>query len=374
MSGLEIKRAKRSGTKARIGIVAPSGAGKTFTALRLARGLVGPQGRILVLDTEHGSASKYADDPDIAGAFDVVEPVEYSPQVYIDVLELAAREKYDAVILDSLTHAWSGKGGALEMVDAAAARSKGNSYAAWRNVTPVHNRMIDAIISAPLHVIATMRSKTEYIVDTDKNGRSVPRKVGMAPIQRDGMEYEFDIVGDMDHDHNFVVTKTRCKALDERLFNKPDGEVSAIIKAWLDGAEPARPQTVTKPQPAAHEPKPVEPPEPDNAEPAGETVADSKAQMRRLCERMGAPLGCVVDYIHHHTGKRKLDDLDEETRMAILTDWAAKAELVREHEGVVDILQEALATFGGDYKNIHCATAVTWRKWLGQLEEATTNG
>ena len=121
---------------------------------------------------------------------------------------------YVILIIDSLTHAWSGKNVALELVDKATARLKsGNSFAAWREVTPLHNQMVDAIMASKLHVIATLRSKTEYVMEEDSRGRKVPRKICMEPIKRDGLEYEFDVVGDMDWENRLIVTKTRCPEL-----------------------------------------------------------------------------------------------------------------------------------------------------------------
>ena len=174
------KPAVKHEAKARIALVGPSGSGKTFTALRIATGL---GGRIAVIDTEHGSASKYAD----LFTFDVANLETFSPKAYCDAIASAVAAGYDVLVIDSLSHEWMGPGGALEMVDAASARSKGNSYVAWRDVTPQHNRLIDTIIRADCHIIATMRSKTEYVLESH-GGKTAPRKVGMAPVQRDGMD------------------------------------------------------------------------------------------------------------------------------------------------------------------------------------------
>lgn len=214
--------------------------------------MAGPGGRILVIDTEHGSASLYADMQECAGEFDVVELETFSPQTYADALEFAAREGYDVVLVDSLSHAWVGKDGALDQVDAAARRNRDNKFAGWRDVTPMHNRMIDAIITAPFHVVATMRSKMEYIQEKDpQTGKTVIRKVGMQPVQRDGMEYEFTVVGDLDETHNLVISKSRCSALADKVFHRPNGEVSKTLLTWLDGAD-AEPTTPQQPAPAPH--------------------------------------------------------------------------------------------------------------------------
>lgn len=225
------KKASKTKAKLRLALMGTSGTGKTYTALSIAQ----PLGRVAVIDTEHGSASKYAD----RFTFDVLELSNYHPQQYIDAIKAAAAAGYDVVIIDSLTHAWSGTGGALELVDQETKRSKSNnSYMAWGAVTPLHNRLIEAIVGAPMHVIATLRSKTEYVLEKGDNGKSVPRKVGMAPVQRDGMEYEFDVVGEMDTQNSLTITKSRVPDLTNQVFDKPGVALGETLLAWLnDGAE-----------------------------------------------------------------------------------------------------------------------------------------
>ena len=228
---IQFKRAVKSQAKARIGLIGPSGSGKTYTALLLAQTM---GQRIAVIDTEHGSASKYADE----FTFDTLELTDFHPQNYIDGIKAAGQAGYDVIIIDSLSHAWAGSGGALELADKGALKYSGNRFAAWRDVTPLHNQLIEAMLSSPAHVIATMRSKMEYIQTQDSKGKTIIRKVGMAPIQRDGMEYEFDIVGDLDIDHNLIISKTRCRALDGVVINKPGKELAETVKAWLSDGEP----------------------------------------------------------------------------------------------------------------------------------------
>lgn len=228
---IQFKRATKKESKLRLGIVGPSGSGKTYTALRVATAL---GQRVVVMDSEHGSASKYADEFE----FDAFEPDSFSPTVYIDFLRQAEADGYEVAVIDSLSHAWMGKDGALEMVDGAARRNAGNSFAGWRDVTPLHNQMIEAILAARIHVIATMRSKTEYVLEENEKGKKVPRKIGMQPVQRDGMEYEFDVVGDIDHDHNFVVTKTRCRALSGAVISHPGKDLADTLQKWLSSGEP----------------------------------------------------------------------------------------------------------------------------------------
>lgn len=244
-------KATRKKSRARVALVGPSGSGKTYTALILARGLVGAEGTIAVIDTERASASKYAGE---VAEFDALDLDHHSPKEYVDAIKDAAREGYDCLVIDSLSHAWSGRGGALEQVDQAAKRTQGNSYVAWRDVTPQHNALVDAILTYPGHVIVTMRAKTEYVLEEGKNGKKTPRKVGMAPIQRDGMEYEFDVVADMDLDHNMIISKSRCSALADEVFARPTAAVADTLRAWLsDGADAPAPAPVQQAAPATAE-------------------------------------------------------------------------------------------------------------------------
>lgn len=225
------KKAVKAESKLRLAIAGPSGSGKTYTALAIAMNLAG--GRpVALVDTEHGSASKYAS----LFNFDVAEMhPPFHPDKFISAIREAQQAGYVVLILDSISHAWSGTGGVLDIVDEAAKRSKsGNTYMAWKEGTPVQNRLIDAIVQSGIHVIVTMRSKTEYVL-ADVGGKQAPRKVGMAPVQRDQFEYEFDVVFDMDIENNAIVSKTRCPVLSGRVFARPGADVAGILVDWLHG-------------------------------------------------------------------------------------------------------------------------------------------
>jgi hypothetical protein len=230
---MQFQKATKQQARARVGLIGPSGSGKTYTALAIAQGL---GTKVALIDTERGSASKYADEFEFA----VLELDQFDPREYVKAINAAAVAGFDVLIIDSLSHAWSGAGGALELVDKAAKKTQsGNSFGAWREVTPLHNQMVDAILRAPLHVIATMRAKTDYVQEKDeRTGRTQIRKVGLAPVQRDGLEYEFDVVADIDIEHNLIVTKTRCRALDGAVIAKPGADVAATLKAWLTTGAP----------------------------------------------------------------------------------------------------------------------------------------
>lgn len=231
---MALKKAVKTESKLRMAIVGPAGSGKTFTALKLAQGLA--QGKpIALFDTEHGSAAKYADDFE----FDVDSiSAPFHPDKFCQAIRDAAQGGYGVVVIDSLSHAWNGPGGLLTLVEEATARMKNpNSYAAWKDATPVQDRLVQSIVSAGIHVIVTMRSKTDYVLQDNGRGGQAPKKVGMAPIQRDGMDYEFDVVLEMDANNTGIITKTRCSALTDGVFKKPGADVSGILSTWLQGSK-----------------------------------------------------------------------------------------------------------------------------------------
>jgi hypothetical protein len=232
---LQFNRASKKSARLRLALIGPAGAGKTYSALSVASHLEGP---VAVIDTERGSASKYSD----AFEFDVLELESHSPQTYIDAIAAAEEAGYKTLIIDSLSHAWTGKEGALSQVDRLARRSQtGNTFGAWRDVTPMHNNMVEAIVSAKMHIIATMRAKTEYVQEkNEKTGKTTVRKIGLAPVQRDGLEYEFDVVADLDQDNNGIIGKTRCPALAGQVFPRAGRDLAKQLNAWLsDGGAPA---------------------------------------------------------------------------------------------------------------------------------------
>jgi hypothetical protein len=213
-------------------LIGPSGSGKTYTALAIAVHL---GDKVAVIDTERGSASKYAD----SFGFDVLELETFEPSNYVSAIEAAESGGYDVIVLDSLSHAWMGKGGALEQVDLAAKRNKGNSFAGWRDVTPQHNALVDAMLQCRSHLIVTMRTKTEYIIEENQHGKKQPRKIGLAPVQREGLDYEFDVTGELDHDNNLMIDKTRCPALKGRVFQRAGEDIATVLRQWLTDGAPA---------------------------------------------------------------------------------------------------------------------------------------
>lgn len=223
---MEIRRAERKKAKLRLGIAAPSGAGKTYSALLLAFGLGGKVG---LIDTEHGSGDLYAH----LGEYDVISiEAPYTTQKYVQAISAFEQAGYATVIIDSLTHAWAGDGGLLDKQGKMADRGT-NSFAAWRTITPEHNALVDAMLKSPCHIIATMRSKQEYVLETNDKGKQQPKKVGMAPVQREGMEYEFTVMLDVDMNHIANASKDRTSLFDGQYF-KITSDTGVTLKQWLE--------------------------------------------------------------------------------------------------------------------------------------------
>lgn len=223
---MRFARAVKPASWLRMAICGPTGSGKTFTALTLATNL---GARVGMIDTERGSSLKYAD----LFKFDVLELEQHSPTDYRRAIDEAIAESFDVLVIDGVSHEWMGKNGILEQVDAEAAKIKNS---AWRTVTPKHVRFLDAIATAPMHVVATMRTKTEWIQEDEKDGKRRIRRVGTVPVQREGVEYEFDVIAEMEPDRNrFTVAKTRCPALVDLSIERPGPELAEKLAEWLKG-------------------------------------------------------------------------------------------------------------------------------------------
>jgi DNA polymerase III delta prime subunit len=226
---MQIQRAQKRKGRARVALDGPSGSGKTLTALLFAEALGGEIG---LVDSEHGSAGLYSD----RIGFDTIPLETFSPRDYIKAVRLFADAGHDVLIVDSLSHAWTQ--GTLKMVDDYASTHKNDSYGGWRIARPEQNALISALLEYPGHVIVTMRSKMEYVRETNERGKVEIRKVGLAPVQSDDAPYEFDVVGSLDTDHTLRITKSRCPDLSDLVVKRPDGRVARRLLEWLeDGAE-----------------------------------------------------------------------------------------------------------------------------------------
>lgn len=237
MKTITFRKAERAKVKLRLGIGGPSGSGKTYSALAIASGLVSPGGKIAVIDTEHGSAELYADlfDYDVAT---LLPP--FTPQKYISTIKEAESLGYEVIIIDSLSHAWRGEGGMMDMHDAISQATK-NSYTAWREISPLHNKLVEAMLQSSAHIIATLRVKQEYVI-VDEDGKKTVRKVGLAPIFRDGIEYEFTMYFEMTPEHLAVVSKDRTGLFGNTPPFVPTKQTGETIRQWLESG-------VDRPQP-----------------------------------------------------------------------------------------------------------------------------
>lgn len=226
------KKAQKSKKYLKVAIDGPAGSGKTYTSLRFAHTICPPPKKIALIDTEGGSSQMYAgkEVDGIKWDFDVVVLTNYHPDRYVEAIESAVSSGYGIIIIDSLSHAWAGTGGVLDLKE-----KSGESWTAWRHVTPFHNKLVDMLLQSPIHLISTMRSKTEYVMDEDLKGKPVLRRLGMAPVQRSGTEYEFDLVVDMNWDHDLTVAKTRYDSVDGVEINRPGASfINKVLAELMD--------------------------------------------------------------------------------------------------------------------------------------------
>ena len=225
---MDFRKAERRKAKLRLGITGPAGSGKTYGALLIAQGL---GGKTVLIDTENGSGDLYA----ASFNYDIGQiSAPYTVQKYLSAIHDAEKANYEIIIIDSLSHAWNGEGGLLDMQGKIADSSRsGNSFAAWRQVTPWHNKLVEMMLTSKCHIIATMRSKTEYIQAENEHGKTEIRKVGLAPVQREGMDYEFTTVFDLSVNHMATVSKDRTSIFDGQIF-KISEDTGKALKIWLE--------------------------------------------------------------------------------------------------------------------------------------------
>jgi hypothetical protein len=228
------KKASKKQSKLRCAVFGPSGAGKTYTSLRIAKGMGGSIGAI---DTEHGAMSKYAD----RFEFDVLELKDKSIDGYIGAINDAASAGFDNLIIDSLSHGWQEL---MEAVDKLAkTKYKGNTWSAWSDGTPQQKKLIEAILTYPGHIFATMRSKTDWTTEKTRDGKNRPVRLGLAPEQGKGIEYEFDMLFEIDADHMCTIIKDRTGKFQDKIIEKPGEEFGEELYAWLNEGEAAKVET-----------------------------------------------------------------------------------------------------------------------------------
>jgi hypothetical protein len=256
------QKASKKTAKLRLAIFGPSGSGKTFTSLRMATGL---GGNIAVIDTERGSASKYAD----RFEFDVLELPKKDIETYIEAIQAAGKAGYGVLVIDSMSHAWQEL---LEDIDRmASTKFSGNTWAAWSKGTPKQKSFVEAILNFPGHIISTMRVKTEWVEGEDSKGRKKYTRVGLNPEQGKGIEYEFDLLMEINVDHTATVLKDRTGKFQDKIITKPGEDFGRELADWLNsGAPETKPaaQPEAKPEPKAEfapaATKPAEQPKPAN--------------------------------------------------------------------------------------------------------------
>lgn len=226
---MKLQKATRKKVKLRLNLSAPSGAGKTYSALKLAKGLVGDWSKIAVIDTENGSASLY----EHLGEFNTIDlQPPFSPERYIQAIDMCLTAGMECIIIDSSSHEWSGPGGCLEINENLAnAKYRGNTWSAWNETTPRHDAFVSKVLHAPVHIITCTRSKMETVMTDDKK----VKKVGMKDIQREGWEYELTVSLNIDRDtHKAIASKDRTELFDNKepfLITEKTGE---LVRDWCE--------------------------------------------------------------------------------------------------------------------------------------------
>lgn len=226
---MELKKSTRSLAKIRAGLQGTSGSGKTYSSLLLAHGLVKDWGKVAIIDTENKSAHLYSH----LGEYKVLDlSPPFTPERYIQAINVCENSGVEVIIIDSISHEWEGEGGILETH----ASMPGNSFTSWSKLTPRHNLLIQKILSSDCHIIATVRSKQDYVL-TDKNGKQVPEKVGMKGIQRDGLEYDFTVFFEIDIYNNATCSKDRTQLFKSNIPFKINEETGEQILKWCNAGE-----------------------------------------------------------------------------------------------------------------------------------------
>jgi len=291
------KKAVRKQIKLKLAITGPTGSGKSFSALRLAKGL---GGKVAVIDTENGSASLYSDKFE----FDVLDmKPPFTTEKYIEAINSAEKAGYEVIVIDSLTHAWAGEGGLLEQKAVLDSRPGSNHWTNWGPIEKKDASLKNAYLHSNCHIISTMRSKMDY-AQTDENGKKKIQKLGMAPIARDGLTYEFTTVFDIAMDHKAETSKDRTGLFTDRIFQITE-ETGEEIKKWIEsGAEPVK-EAVT--------PNVVKPAE--KSEPVKETeppIFSESDMIDEIIDLAKGPVEYVIDTGGPNLEGKKLTELSSE--------------------------------------------------------------
>jgi hypothetical protein len=232
---MQLQTAQRKRAKIKMGLQGPSGSGKTYSALLLAYGLCYNWNKVAVVDTENHSAELYAH----LGEYNVINlTAPFTPEKYIQALEVCEKAGMEVVIIDSTTHEWENL---LEYHSSL----QGNSFTNWGKITPRHNDFVQKILQSSCHIISTVRTKQDYVL-SEKNGKMVPEKVGLKSVQRDGLEYEFTLVFDLDMKNHATASKDRTGLF----FGKPEQklkvETGKLIQDWCNSGSEVTTEAVSK--------------------------------------------------------------------------------------------------------------------------------
>lgn len=223
---MELRQATRKQAKIKLALQGPSGSGKTMSALLLAYGITNDWNKIAIIDTENHSADLYAH----LGSYNVLSLTKpFSPERYISAIELCEQAEMEVIILDSITHEWDGSGGVLDIHQA----MMGNSFTNWSKVTPRHNAFVQKFLQSSCHIIATIRTKQDYVL-SEKNGKMVPEKVGLKGVTREGMDFEFTLVFDLDIKHMAAASKDRTGLFMDKPERVITPETGRMILQWCN--------------------------------------------------------------------------------------------------------------------------------------------
>ncbi len=298
----------------------------------------------------------------------LAKPIPRSPWLLLSQTGKASHSSIQSIVLviDSLSHAWSGQGGLLEEKDKIArAKYSGNSFSAWNDASAIQNKLVNVILGAKLHIIATVRSKMDYVLETGANGKTMPRKVGMAPVQRDDLPYEFDVFCTLESDNTLIVDKSRCPALSGAVIAKPNGSVADTLKVWLSGEVP---------------------PVPRPAEEGTFATEQQLASIRNLCDIMGKGFVPTNDFsfeqarslLEELTGEYRKQQEAKKTAPAMATSASPKPAQARQESAQGTDLAQAneakIVALLKEYKalNPEACTEKVWR--FKVLREALLKG
>lgn len=255
---MQLRKSQRKQAKIKMALQGSAGSGKTYSSLLLAKGITGGNlSKVAIIDTENGSADLYAH----LGNYNVLTLAPpYTPENYIKAIEVCEQAGMEIIVLDSISHCWD------ELLDFHS-KLAGNSFTNWAKVTPRQKAFVDKILQANAHIIATMRTKQDYVLN-QKDGKFIPEKVGLKSVQRDGLDYEFTLVFDVDIKHFAVSSKDRTGLF----MGKPEFTISENtgkeILDWCNAGsnekelnnsiqEPSSPQEELQNQAKSENPAPI---------------------------------------------------------------------------------------------------------------------